>query len=70
MHAFDEVFNIQFDGIAAKEFEQTVVAKMKSFYKSFDTDKYWAAACYNDRFMKSAQVKQTVHKLKLFMTFF
>jgi hypothetical protein len=38
------------------DFEQQVVSKMKAFYKSFDTDKYWAAACYNDRFLKSSQV--------------
>lgn len=56
INAIDEIFNISYN--EPKEFEEQVVNKIKSVYKTFDGDRYLSAALLNDRFLKSAQVNK------------
>lgn len=58
INAMEDIFNIPFKD--PKEFEQQVVNKIKSVHKTFDGDRYLAAALLNDRFLKSAQVNKFV----------
>ncbi len=54
--AIDEIFNLHFSGDIG-EFEQMVWNKVRSAIKTFDNDKFWAANLFNDRMLKTAQVR-------------
>ena len=60
--ALDELFKIS---VATQDFEQALINKMKSVYKSFDSDKFWAAAMVNDRLLKSLQVSHFYNIINL-----
>jgi hypothetical protein len=61
VNAFDELFSLPSSSeefANAKDFEQKAIAKMGSFYKTLDNDRYWAQCMLNDVFTKSAQVRE------------
>lgn len=44
----------------ASDFVDQVINKMRSVIKTFDGDRYWAAALLNDRILKTAQVTVSI----------
>jgi hypothetical protein len=42
--------------VESSDFAEQVTNKMRSVVKTFDGDRYWAAALLHDRILKTAQV--------------
>ncbi|KAH7732285.1 Protein FASN-1 [Aphelenchoides avenae] len=53
--AVDEIFSDIDTSLEPKAFEEHVVNKMSTVYKSFDIDRYWAAAMLSERLLKTRQ---------------
>uniref|UniRef100_A0A7E4UMS9 Fatty acid synthase n=1 Tax=Panagrellus redivivus TaxID=6233 RepID=A0A7E4UMS9_PANRE len=55
LQAVESIFKTPLDVNNIADFESIIAARISSQVQTFDTDKYWIASLYYDRFIKTAQ---------------